>query len=403
MPAFGRLGDQISKKKIYLLGIMIFFSGTLIIGLSPNYTWALVGFFLQGVGIASLTLGVAVIAQIFPWQQRGIALTAWQLTIPVGHMVGSFVGGFVINQFGWQFNFFGLSFCSFCAIFIVRYLLPQLDYGTERPPLDWIGAVSLTTFVATFLLLATTGSQIQLGMPLLILFLALSILSLVVLVTNPFKVPVPFISLEFLTNRRFIIPSVAANLRNIGLSSFAFILPLYLARVLELSPQHIGIFLLIHSMILAIGTALGGYLADRLPSRIPGLTGLILQAVGLVWFSSANADESILFLLPGIVLFDMGAGSSLIAFMKEAQSSLGPEKVGIAAGLFSTLRLVGAAAAVPIIGLLLEFYIETGNGLIASATPYQYVFRILACVVFLGALLAAFIPAKESKVARTHS
>jgi MFS family permease len=403
MPVFGRLGDQVDKRKIYLIGMAIFFSGTFLVGLSPSYFWLLMGFFIQGVGIASLALGIAVIAQIFPWQQRGVALTAWQLTIPIGDMLGAFLGGFVISQFGWQINFFALSFCSFFAIFLIWHLLPKLEYESTRSSLDWIGAISLTAFVATFLLSVTIGSRIQISTAWNISFWALSVIFLTVLVTNPFKVPEPFFNREFLTNMRFVLPSAAANLRNIGLSGLVFLLPLYLARVFNLAPQYIGIALLIHSLTLAIGTALGGYLADRLPARIPGFTGLILQAIGLAWLGFTDPGEGIFLLIPGILFFDLGAGTSLISFMKQAQSSMGPERYGVASGLFSTIRLLGSAAAAPVIGLMLEHQIEISGGISTSAIPYQYVIRILVLVVMVGAILAVFIPAKKSKVARTHS
>ena len=93
-----------------------------------------------------------------------------------------------------------------------------------------------------------------------------------------------------------------------------------------------------------------------------------------------------------MVFSHFGGGLAIISLIKEAQSSMGAEKYGLAAGLFNTVRYSGSATGPPLSGLLLQRQFNLNNGLENIPGPYQTVFRVVVVIAILGAVSAALTP-----------
>ena len=137
------------------------------------------------------------------------------------------------------------------------------------------------------------------------------------------------------------------------------------------------------------------FLADRWPSRNVGVFGMFIMALSTLWISLVNPDAGTLMLAPGLVVAGISTGISLAPFNKTAVAALGQERVGLAAGLYNTIRFSGIAMATPLLGLLLAAGFVRHGGIETVSGPYQLGFGLLAGAAALGFGVAALIPLED--------
>ncbi|MCA9928016.1 MAG: MFS transporter, partial [Anaerolineales bacterium] len=107
MLTFGRLGDMLGKKPVYLVGLLIFTTGSVLCGLAPTVGWLIVFRVVQALGGAILfALGMAIITEAFPSHERGKAMGAAGAIIALGVVAGPVFGGILIEALSWQWIFF---------------------------------------------------------------------------------------------------------------------------------------------------------------------------------------------------------------------------------------------------------------------------------------------------------
>jgi MFS family permease len=103
MPLYGRLGDELGKRRLLLFGIAVFLFGTGILLLAPSLTWYMIGRAVQGVGTAGFVpLSIALIAQWFPANERGKIMGSWNSIVPLSGLVFPYFSGLLIDAYGWR-------------------------------------------------------------------------------------------------------------------------------------------------------------------------------------------------------------------------------------------------------------------------------------------------------------
>lgn len=399
MPIYGRVGDVFGKKYLYLIGLAIFVVGALFGAVAPSFGWLIWGRLLQGFGSASsLPLAMALIVEAFPQDRRGRALGIWNASAPAGIILGPVLGGVIVEEFGWHTTFVIVAALALASLSLVAWLVPRPPRPTTRPRVDWFGAIALAVTIGSLLLATTTASVVPFGSVLNLLFWGLAGVGVLSLIWNMSYRPRPFIGFDVLRNRQFVTPTVAVSLRMFAHDGARFLMVLYLANVFSQSPRDIGFFMLFYAVPLMIGVAYGGFLADRWPNRIVGFVGMVGLAAGMLWISLVNPNIGSFILAPGLSVAGLTAGISLTPFTKTAVVALGPDRVGLAAGLYNTLRFAGLAASTPLLGLLLVQGFAQHNGLETVSGPYQLGFQLLAVIAVLGSAAATLIPTDTSVV-----
>jgi len=393
MPIYGRVGDVFGKKYLYLIGLAIFIGGAVFGAMAFSFGWLIFGRLLQGIGSAgSQPLSMALIAESFPAERRGRALGIWNASAPVGLMLGPVLGGLIVEGIGWHTLFVIVAALALLSLAVVAWLVPAPSRPDSLPKVDWFGAVSLALTIGGLLLATTTASVVPFGSFLNLVFWGIAGAALLSLIWNASHRPDPFIDAEVVRNRQFITPAAAVSLRMFAHDGARFIMVLYLANVFSQSPRTIGFFMLFYTIPLTIGVAYGGFLADRWPNCTVGAIGMLLLAGGIFWLSLVDPGTGAPVLVPGLLVAGFSSGISLTPFTKTAVTALGPDRMGLASGLYNTLRFAGIAISTPLLGLLLAWGFAQYGGLQTVAEPYQLGFQLVAGVAVLGSGVAALIP-----------
>ena len=138
----GAAGDQLGRRRVFVIGIAIFAIASVWCGLSPNVTQLIIARAIQGIGAALLIpCSLAIIGASFPEAERGIAIGTWAGFSAIAAAIGPLLGGWIVDHFTWQAIFLINPFLAGPAIWIAWRHLPE-SYDPEAPPgIDWLGAL----------------------------------------------------------------------------------------------------------------------------------------------------------------------------------------------------------------------------------------------------------------------
>src|SRR5215213_11804452 len=158
-PLYGKLGDMLGRKPVFLAAILIFLAGSMLAGLSQSMG-ELIGFrALQGIGAGGLMVGAqAIIADIVPPRERGRYMGLIGSVFAVASVAGPLLGGFLVETISWRWVFYVNMPIGAVAVAVVALRL-HLHTPSQRHAIDYLGAALLTAGVSAIILLTTWGGN----------------------------------------------------------------------------------------------------------------------------------------------------------------------------------------------------------------------------------------------------
>ncbi len=398
MPLYGRLGDGLGRRRLIYVGLLIFGAGTLLCTFAPTLPLLIAGRCIQGVGASGLMpLGMAVVSDLFPNEQRGRALGTWNSAGPIAAIVGPLFAGALLADWGWRVIFVPSAVFVVLALVVMPRVVPpgrSLQPGLLRQ-LDWTGVVLLSgaLMMGVFYL----SSQPITGVPPLRDWRLLGGTAALALSfgwwerRQTLHGRTPFVSLHIFRNGTFRRASLGVALRMFALSSIAFLAPLYLADVRALPASTIGVIMTLHAAMLLLTMRVGGQLADRFGSAWPVVLGTGGQAATLGGLALLSPSVPLWLVVAMLMLHGLAAGLSLAALHRAALGDVPAERVGAAAGLYSMVRFSGSVLGSALVGVLLQGGLERVGTVDGSTVvgAYRFVFLCIAFVAALGILVGA--------------
>lgn len=405
MPIYGRLSDDLGKRRLLIGGTTIFMAGTLLAFLSQNLPMLLLARIVQGFGIAGLLpLSLALITELFPAEQRGWAMGIFSTVGPLTGVVGPLLAGFIVAQLGWRSSFLPPALFALISIGVIYAVIP----ASGRPfrfdllkRFDW-GGVLLLSLTLTSLFFYISSRPIT-GVPSLQdwRLLLLTLLFLAGFVWRERRSDNPFLNLRIFKNRSLMVASVCSCLRMMGLSGAgSFLTPLYLADVVNLNPTQSGFYLMAVPAAMVGVVRFGGRFSDRFGSRpvvLAGFSGFAAVMFGLSRITDAAPGWVVIGLL---ILFGIGAGLMLASLHRAALNDVTEAEMGTSSGVYSMIRFLGSASGAAFAGILLQFYLSQGDTAVLPA--YQSTYLWFMGFALIGLLFALFLPGQaESETVKT--
>jgi MFS family permease len=389
MPLYGRLGDGLGRRRLFLAGIAIFMVGTGLTLLAPSLGWLMAGWAIQGLGSAGIIpLSVAIITQLFPFNEWGKMIGTWSSVAPLMGIVGPLLGGLLIDTIGWQMVFVPVLIVGLVALPIARGKVPfRPGSGGLQPGFlrffDWGGVALLgaTMLMATLYASSRPITGVAALQDWRLLASALVFLGGFIYWEKGHINP--FVPLDIFSNQTLRLASLIGLIRLFTMSGVVFLIPLYLRDVRGLTASAIGTMLTVHAVALLPTLRLGGLLADRWGSRWQVVGGLMVQAGVMVYFSFVPQAANIWWPVMGLVIHGLVGGSYVAALDRAAMGSVAPDQKGMAAGIYSMIRVSGFVFGTALIGVLLQNSLER---LPTAVAAYQVVFWFIAGVAMMGGI-----------------
>jgi MFS transporter, DHA2 family, multidrug resistance protein len=357
LPSSGWFADHFGYKRLYMIALFLFTSGSLLCGLAWDEN-ALIAFrVLQGLGGGIITpVGMAIVLREFPYNQRGTALGFWAIAAAGSVSFGPLIGGYLVDNFSWHSIFYVNVPIGIFALFATWAI--QREYKAESArSFDVVGFISMTVFLLSLLLaLADGNSAWNTGgwtSTFIVTCFAIAFVSLVVFLITEFTVKHPILELNLMKSFNYSMANIVLFIFGFSVFGSTFLLPLYLQDSLGYTAYQAGAIYLPMGLIQGVVAPLSGVLADRINPKYIAITGIIL----LAWSWYLNGFLSLFSMHAEIMLpvYIRGFGMGLIftPLSTVALMDIKKEKMAQASGLFNVIRQVGGSFGVAVIGTVL--------------------------------------------------
>ncbi|MGB9593519.1 MAG: MFS transporter, partial [Anaerolineae bacterium] len=283
---FGRAADIHGRKKVFLAGVVIFGTFSLLCGLATSGTMLIAFRVLQGIGGAMVFgTGIAILTSVFPPQERGQALGINVAAVYLGLSLGPVVGGLLTQNLGWRSVFYvNVPLCVFIVVFTIAHLKGEWAECAGEP-FDWAGSA---IYGAGLALLMYGFSRLPAGLGAVLVAAGLTGIAAFALWESRATHPVLDVRL-FRQNRVFALSSLAALINYAATAAIGFLLSLYLQYIKALTPQQAGFVLIAQPAMQALFSPLAGRLSDRIEPRVVASIGMGLTAAGLALLALVGA------------------------------------------------------------------------------------------------------------------
>lgn len=410
MLSVGRLADMLGKRRIFMLGLVIFTAGSALCGLSPTVYALIAARLVQSIGAAMLlALGVAIVTETWPPQERGKALGVSAGVISLGVVIGPSVGGIIISALSWHWIFFVNVPLGLLALAATWRYVPAQKPKSEREKFDFLGAGVLAVGLLALLLALTVGQTAGFGEPGILALFGVAAVGLVLFVLIERRVRFPMLDLNLFRNTQFSLNLATGALTFVAISAVVFLLPFYLELVLGLSVLQVGLLMGVAPLLLAILGPLAGSLSDRYGTRPVSVVGLTALVVGYLFASTMDTDTT----PGGYVLRMLLVGVGMGVFQSPNNSAImgaAPRhRLGIASSMLSITRTLGQTVGIALLGalfaVLLTFYAGQPTDISVAApadiaSALQNEFLLAAALVGFGLILSLFDWRRERRRAR---
>ena len=402
----GRLADIFGRRRIFLIGLILFTGASLLGGFAGNQATLIAARALQGVGAAVLSPATLTILTVTFTEQRARAkaLGVWSAVAAGGGAAGALFGGFLTQYLSWRWILFVNVPIGVVLFVFARVYLTESRAGGARQRLDVAGSVTVTaglmmlvyTIVHTDQVTWTSRSTLLTG-AIAVVLLAAFVLIEATVATSPL-VPLRLFRSRALTGANLVMFCF-------GCAMFAmwFFLSLYLQQVLGYDPVVTGLTFLPQTAAIAVGATIAGRLAPRLGPRNVLMAGALCSAGGLYWLSFIRAGDTYWTgACGGGILATFGMGLAFTPIALSATGGVAPREAGLASGLVNSSRQIGASlglavlstvAATRIASLLHGRAVTEDVKKIAMTAGYSRGFLIASVMALAGGLLAFIIPA----------
>lgn len=404
----GRLGDLFGRKRIYASGYLLFVLGSILCGLSQSPAQLIAFRILQGIGGSMLLAnGRAILALIFPAEQRGKALGFASMAFHVGFLTGPTLGGFIIDTIGWRWNFFFNIPFGLLGAYLAWKILAEAETQKRRFRIDLQGAFLLLVTNTSFLYAMNRLSHVGLGHPVVLSSILVSAVALVSFIWTERRAETPILSLSLFRSRLFSAANLSLFFITSTQSAISFLMPFYLQIIMGFTPTQMGWIIIANSVVVVIVAPLAGELSDRLGSRLLCTLGAALIVTGQYFIASLTLDSTAIRIILPLALSGLGWAVFNSPNQSAIMGSVPKDKVGAASGMSVTTARVGGATGTALSATLFthglasaglsQTEIESPQAWGASPDIFSQTFSSTVHIINLATLMAVFFSAVRGK------
>jgi EmrB/QacA subfamily drug resistance transporter len=348
----GSLADMYGRRLLYLIGLVIFTAASVLCGFAVDTIMLELSRGLQGIGGAIMfSVSLALLADAFRGRDRGIAFGVWGAITGLAVAIGPLLGGILTSGISWRWIFFVNAPIGVVAVVITVMRVAESRLPTAARP-DWPGFVLFTAGLASLIyaLIESSRTSFTDGVVLGCFAAAAVLLSAFVLVE--WRVAHPMFDLSLFRLPTFSGGLVAAFGLSASIFAMLLYLVLYLQDILGYSALGAGVRLTIISGGILITATIAGRLSSRVPVRLLIGPGLVLVGVALLLMRGLSATSTWTHLIPGMIVGGLAVGLVNPPLASTAVGVVAPQRAGMASGINSTLRQVGIATGIALLGSL---------------------------------------------------
>ncbi len=423
VPIWGKLGDTIGRKKVYILGFAIFIVGSVLAGLAWNLSSMIVFRIIQAIaGSADYPTAMAILAVTFKQgKERAQALGIWSSSFAAASVFGPLLGGPLIDNFGWRSVFLiNLPIGIIGTLMAMRFIHESRSETVTRK-FDWWGAIVLGGALSALILVLDKGFDwgwFSLS-SLVCYFLTIGLTILFVRIEHTAEEPI--VDLKF-----FKIPAFVHALANnfivfMGMMGGLFLIPIFAQTFLGYDATQAGYLFIPMALALVIAAPLGGSMIGRFKSKNVIFYSTLFSGIAIYFFSFLDARSSAFDIIWPLMLMAFSLGFGMAQRTNIIASVVDQHEIGIASSVLALVRNLSGAFGIAIFGTILNNRIlsnvlkinsyswihshdpkdiQTYIGLVtlkAQIDAYDYVFLIASVIILIGSFAVLFMKVERER------
>jgi len=402
----GRTGDLFGRRRMFMVGIAIFATASLLGGFAQTPLWLIMTRAAQGVGaaIASPTALSLIATNFEEGPVRARAMGIYAAVSGSGAGIGLLAGGIIVNYFSWRWVLFVNVPIGLLVLFLAPRVLRE-GIGERHAHLDWLGAILATAGVASLVYGLTNASTHSWTSTSTLAFLATAAASLIAFVVAETKVPNPLMPLKIFRNRDRAGTYATMFLVGAGFYAIFYFMTLLFQDVHGYSPLRTGLYFLPFVAMVALTAQIASRLVGRVGPRVLVPVGMLLMGLGVLWMHTSTLSTSYLDTLPRFLVTGLGMGLVFVPLTLGALAGIQGSEAGIASALLNTGQQVGGSVGLATLSTLavssmrssLVHQAVAAHGkvtpimrLVAQTHGFDYAFGIAAAIIFAGMIIALF-------------
>ncbi|MER5448722.1 MFS transporter [Streptomyces sp. NPDC002764] len=359
--AGGVCADRFGRKRVFLGGLTVFTLSSLLCSVSTTVGWLLAARILQGIGAAALSpASLALLGSGYPDpRERVRAIGLWAGFSGIGLAAGPLAGGLLVDAFDWRAIFL-INLPIGLVLLVVGLRVLGESRNPAAPPLDLPGqALSVLGVGALTFGLIEAGDRGWTS-PLILGSFAASALLLALFVVVEARTATPMLPLGLFRKRLFSVSNTAMTVVGFGLMGSGFFFSQFFVSVQGASVLRAGLETLPCSLAMVVCSPYAARIAARFGFRAVVTVGLLLAGLGLLAMAGVQEDTGYGNVWWRLAVTGVGFGLTMSPLTGAAISSVRPQEGGLASGISSTTRQIGAVFGVAVLGAVVRTRQEHG-------------------------------------------
>ncbi len=381
----GSLGDRFGRRRVFVLGTVVFAVASVLCGLAPTPVLLIGARILQGAGAALLMPGsLAMIQGAFVTADRGRAIGTWSGLAGISTAIGPFVGGWLIEYASWRWIFLINVPLAVITVLVAQRSVPE-SFDPDAPTHFDLGGAA----VVSVALAGTTYALIEWGTTAAQVAAVLGIAGAVGFLLVEGRSDHPMLPLGLFRDRTFSAANAMTLVVYAALGAVTFFVVLQLQTVGGYDALEAGVAMLPITFCMLFLASRFGALGTRIGPRIPMTVGPLVMGLGTLLLVPLGADvRYVVDVLPGLAVFGLGLAVMVAPLTSTVLAAAPDDHAGIASGVNNALARAGsllAVAALPtLVGLTGEAYADPA----AFDAGYQKAMVVCAALLALGAAVS---------------
>ncbi len=347
----GAAGDQLGRRRMFLIGVTLFAVASLGCGLAPNASVLIVSRAVQGAGAAFLIpCSLAIIGATFDEKERGAAIGIWSGASALAAGLGPLLGGWLVDHTSWRAIFLINPVLAIFAVWIGLRHLPESRDPQAGSHLDWRGAALV--FAGLGVLVYGLIEAAALGWrSLLVLGSSIAgVLLLAAFVFEERRSRAPMMPLQLFRSSTFSGVNFLTLLLYGALGGAFFFVPFLLIQVHGYSATATGAMFIPFALILGVLSRWSGGLADRAGARAPLIIGPGIVALGFVLLALATRNPQYWALLAPMTVLGVGMAITVAPLTTTVVNSVPSRQTGVASGINNAIASVASLLMIAVLG-----------------------------------------------------
>lgn len=363
LPIYGKMGDLVGRKGIFMGAISLFIIGSVVGGFAQDMTWLIAGRGIQGLGGGGLmVLSQAIIADVVPARERGKYMGIMGGVFALSSVAGPLLGGWFTEEVTWRWCLWmniPLGIAALAAAFFFLHL-PEQAKG-QRVRVDVAGML-LLAIASTALVLTTTwgGTTYAWGSGIIMLLISLTVAAGALFIWVESRAEAPIMSMKLFKEPNFIKTTVAGLVIGVAMFGTLAYLPTFLQMVTGANATQAGLLMIpMMGGLLLTSIGSGAFVSKTGRYKWFPVVGTLIVSGALALLSTMNAELQVWIICSYLALMGIGLGLGMQILVLIVQNTFPNSQVGMATAANNYFRQIGASIGTAVVGSL--FVTNLGN------------------------------------------